>query len=230
MRLLLIPTTCLMASVMMVNLAFAQHQTQRGATLGGLAGAVAGGLIGDHNGEAGAGAAIGGALGAVTGGLLGNAADKDAELSRQRAYQKQVYRQQATTQQHAVRTQGAVSIRDVISMSRSGLGDSVIINQIRTRGIDRTPQVSDIIAMHEQGVREGVIATMQEARVAGESSAPPSYPAATAAAAPSPVIIHEREVVPYYPLPRYYGPRHYHHYYGPPHPRHRRGYEFRIGF
>ena len=229
MRLLLIPAATLASVVMMVPPAFAQHQTQRGATFGGLAGAVAGGLIGDHNGEAGAGAAIGGALGAVTGGLLGNAADKDAELARQRAYEQQVFRQQATAQQRAVRTRGAVSIQDVISMSRSGLGDSVIMNQIRTRGIERTPQVSDIIAMHEQGVREGVIATMQEARVAGESEVNPSYPAATAAA-PSPVIIHEREVVPHYPVPRYYGPRHYHHYYGSPHPRHRRGYEFRIGF
>lgn len=228
MRLLLIPATYLAVVVMMVNPAFAQHQTQRGATLGGLAGAVAGGLIGDHNGEAGAGAAIGGALGAVTGGLLGNAADKDAQLARQRAYEQQLYRQQSATQRHAVRTQGAVSIRDVISMSRSGLGDSLIMNQIRTRGIERTPQVSDIIAMHEQGVREGVIATMQEARVAGESDTTASYPAAAAAAA-SPVIIHEREVVPYYPVPRYYGPRHYHHY-GHPHPRHRRGYEFRVGF
>ena len=64
-----------------------QANTQRGAAVGGLAGAIAGGLIGDNNGEAGAGAAIGGVIGAVTGGLIGNASDKEAEFNRQQAYQ-----------------------------------------------------------------------------------------------------------------------------------------------
>ncbi len=49
--------------------AMAQN-TQRGAAVGGIIGAIAGGVIGDHNDEAGAGALIGGAVGAVTGASL----------------------------------------------------------------------------------------------------------------------------------------------------------------
>ncbi len=220
----LLPVALLLAAIALTAApARAQHDTQRGATLGGLAGAVAGGLIGNQKGKTGRGAAVGGALGAVTGGLLGNAADKDAELARQRAYQQQ----QLHAQQHAVQTQGAVSIQDVITMSRSGLGDSVIVNQIRTRGIQQTPQVSDIIAMHDQGVRENVISAMQEARVAGESASRSAVPRTVVS--PSPVIIHEREVLPYYSGPRYYGPHHHYHH-GPRHRRYRGGYEFHIGF
>lgn len=215
-------------SVPFSQAAHGQHQTQRGATLGGLAGAVAGGLIGENNGKAGRGAVIGGALGAVTGGLLGNAADKDAEWARRQAYQHHWQQEQWRAQQQASQALGAVSVQDVISMTRSGLGDPVIINQIRARGVQRTPQVSDIIAMHEQGVRETVIAAMQEGRAAGSGAAPPP---ATAPPnfAPSQVIIREREVLPYYPVPRYYGP-HPHYYRVPAHPRHRSAYEFRMGF
>lgn len=206
--------------------AHGQHQTQRGATLGGLAGAVAGGIIGENNGRAGRGAVIGGALGAVTGGLLGNAADKDAEWARRQAYQQHWQQEQWRTQQQASQSVGAVSVQDVISMSRSGLGDHVIINQIRVRGVQRTPQVSDIITMHEQGVREAVIASMQEARTAGPGGVPATTPHAPA---PGQVIIREREVLPYYPLPRYYGP-HPRDYWVPVHPRRHAAYEFRMGF
>ena len=71
----LIPAVTLLALIV-PSTVFAQAQTKRGAAVGGLAGAVVGGLIGDKNNEAGAGAAIGGVLGAVTGGVLGNAADQ----------------------------------------------------------------------------------------------------------------------------------------------------------
>ena len=64
----------------------AQNNRQRGATLGGLAGAVTGGLIGEKNGEGGIGAAIGGVIGVVVGGLLGDAADRDAALHQQQRY------------------------------------------------------------------------------------------------------------------------------------------------
>lgn len=167
---------------------------QRGATLGGLAGAVAGGIIGDNNGEAGAGAAIGGVLGAVAGGLLGNAADREAELQSQR----QAY---AATQQQATIVQSAVSIEDVIQMSRSGLSDNVIMGQIQTRGVVTVPNVSDIIAMHQQGVSETVITAMQR----GTSGPSIAQPPATIArpVVPSPVIVEEHHYVPYHPVPIY---------------------------
>ena len=146
--------------------AFAQH-TQRGAVLGGLGGAVVGGLIGDHNDKAGAGAAIGGALGIVGGAVLGNARDKEINAQRQQQHYYQQQRVYSQQQRQYVQTQNAVSINDVITMSRSGLSDSVVMNQIQTRGVQQQLQVSDIIALHQQGVSDIVISTMQGARVGG---------------------------------------------------------------
>lgn len=51
--------------------------TQRGAVVGGLGGAVIGGIVGHQSGRALEGAAIGGAVGAGSGALYGNAQDQD---------------------------------------------------------------------------------------------------------------------------------------------------------
>lgn len=186
--------------------ASAQTGQQRGATLGGLAGAVAGGIIGDNNNEAGAGAAIGGVIGAVAGGILGNAEDKERAAATQQYY----YQQQQLQAQQAAQTMTAVSITDVISMSRSGLSDPVIINQINQRGVQTQLQVADIITLHQQGVREHVITAMQSAPVGRQT---------VARVAPAPVVvqqptvIRETHVLPAYPVRRYYYPaprRHYH--------------------
>ena len=155
----------------------ARVNQQRGATVGGLAGAALGAIIGDNSGEAGAGAAIGGVVGAVAGGVLGNAADKE------RAYAagggitapRPVYRSGPvypsrvpvrsvpvqTVPAAVVTPQTAVGVSDVIQMSRSGLGSQVIINQIESRGVTHAVAVSDIIEMHRQGVAEHVITAMQ---------------------------------------------------------------------
>ncbi len=195
----------------------AQVNTQRGATVGGLAGAAIGTAIGDHNGEAGAGAAIGGLLGAVAGGMLGNAADKQAAIDQQRRY----YHQQ---QQQIAHVQSAVSLADVISMTRSGLSEAVIINQIQTRGVARRISVPDIIHLHEQGVTENVITTLQTA-----SHNPQSVARAPVVVeqpivherviTPAPVIIHQHRVLPHYGPPRYYR-----------HPRSSYGSSFHIRF
>lgn len=178
---------------------------QRGAVTGGIAGAVAGGLIGDNNGKAGAGAAIGGVLGAVAGGILGNA--KDQEQNFQRG-QQQYFQQQ----QQAVVAQSSVSIADIVSMSRSGLSENVIINQIQSRGVLTQPQVSDIIAMHQQGVSERVITAMQQAPTGAQTVARAAVPQVVQQVqpvyAPTPVYIEERVVLPHYPVPVY------HHYHG----------------
>jgi len=198
---------------MMPSLASAQN-TARGAVLGGLGGAVVGGLIGDHNDKAGAGAAIGGAIGAVSGAVLGNVRDKEINTARQ---QQQYYQQQRVyTQQHQqyVQTQSAVSINDVISMCRSGLSDAVIMNQIQTRGVQQQLQVPDIIAMHQQGVSDIVISTMQSARVGGAPSV--IVQPAPVVVQQAPIYVQERVLVPTYQPPAVYHvhPGHHHYYRG----------------
>lgn len=196
----------------------AQANQQRGATFGGLAGAIAGGLIGDHNDEAGAGAAIGGVVGAVAGGILGNAADKEAELARQRSAYYHAQQQQYAVQQQAVIQQSAVTLQDVVTMSRSGLSDQVIVNQVRQRGYLGKLTVNDIIALHQQGVSESVITTLQ---TVGPPQSPPvtvSRPAPTIVERhihqPGPIIIQEH-VLRHYPPPHYrqsHRPTFYYHY------------------
>ena len=186
----------------------AQVETQRGATMGGLAGAVVGGLIGERNNEPGAGAAIGGLVGAVTGGLLGNAADKEAQLR----HQQHSYRQQQHHQRQQAALAAAVSQADVVTMSRNGLTDALIINQIQQRGIQRPLQVPDIIALHQAGVSENVITAMQQARP-GESriaQAPPTF-IEERIVVPPPVIVEPAYVVPRYYPPPYPYRRHYPH-------------------
>ncbi len=165
---------------------FAQTGRQRGATLGGLAGAVAGGLIGDNSNEAGAGAGIGAVVGAVAGGILGDAADKDRAIAQQQRYYRNQQLQYQQQQALANAQLSAVTMNDVISMSKSGLSEMVIINQVQQRGFSHQLQVSDIITLHENGVCENVITALQRAPDAEQIISPP---------VPSPPVYVQRPVV-----------------------------------
>jgi uncharacterized protein YcfJ len=206
---------CLLAITVSCSDAYAQSYRGQDAAVGGIAGAVIGGIIGHQNDETPEGALIGGAIGAITGSLIGKA--KDEQIQRNRYYQHQAWRYQ---QQQLGR---AVSIADVVSMSRSGLSDSVIINHIRTNGVVSHVDTHAIISMHNSGVRENVIAAMQQAPPAGGSSA--KTVVVHNAPAPRPVVVHrEYHVVPrYHPshrlryvtrpaFPTYPSRAHFHHY------------------
>ncbi len=185
------------------------QRTESGAAIGGIGGALAGAAIGKHNGETAAGALIGGAVGLVTGAAIGNAADA---RDRRQAYAHQQWQYQAQQAQQA-QLASAVSSTDVISMSRNGLGEDVIINHIRQNGVQRRPDVHEVISLHKQGVGERVIAAMQTASVGS-----PAY-AAPAAATPyvaRPVIVEQH----HYVRPSYWDcPPYYHHHYYHPRPR-----------
>ena len=189
--------------------AAAQGNAQRGATVGGIAGAVAGAAIGDHNGETGAGAVIGGMLGAFAGGLLGNAEDKQQAFQRQyQQHQRQQFQYQSS----------AVSSADVIAMTRNGLSEQVMINQIQQRGVQTRPQVAEIIALHQQGVSENVITAMQQAQdrpSLQNRAAVPVTPNQIQQHGQLPIIapVESYHLIPYCPPPRfyYYPERVYHH-------------------
>jgi hypothetical protein len=177
--------------------AFCQGNTERGAVIGGLGGALAGAAIGKHNGETTAGALLGGAVGLIAGSAIGKAQD-DAQ-ARQQAY----YQQQA--QQQALR---AVSPQDVVMMTQNGVDPQIIITQIHRNGVTRRIEVSDVISLHQQGVSEPVINALQNAPVATVVVPAPVYP--------RPVVVQEHYYVS--PPPVYYRAYpHYHHRHG--HPR-----------
>ena len=169
--------------------------------LGGVTGALAGAAIGDKNDETAAGALIGGAVGLLTGATIGSSVDEH------HAYVH------ATQQQRIAQWSRAVSTADVASMAHNGISDMVIINHIRENGVKQRLEVPDVIWLHQQGVSEAVIASMQQSHSAGYSTPPPTpgYPPA--------VIVNRYR---YVPPQRYYAPRPVHRY--PPHHAHRYGH------
>ena len=180
---------------------------ERGAVLGGLAGALTGAAIGSHNGNAGAGAVIGTAVRALSGAAIGDSVD--AEVARNQAY---------IEQQMGRRMAEAVTISDVLAMHEANLSDEVIITHLRGYGVAQRPQVEDLITLRNRGVSDAVIKAMQETPPPNVASAP-SRPV-------RPVIVEEHYYGPPYPYP----PAYWHHRPYRPYPRHHPGPGVHWGF
>lgn len=188
------------------------NNTQSGAVVGTGLGAVTGAIVGEAaGGHPGVGALIGAATGAAAGGLVGNA--EDAKQERDAAVAQAQY---AQAQSQALAN--AITESDVVTMARSGVGDNVIINSLRTRGCrwDGTPDT--VIRLKQQGVSDQVISAMQSiglrpAPAVGAVPPPPGYYYPPPPPAAGGVVV----VGPGYYGPRYWGPRPY--YYGRPYYR-----------
>jgi len=162
----------------MASNAYSQNQTRDGALLGGVTGALIGGVVGHQNRETTEGALIGGAVGAIAGGVIGNKRD---EAFRQQYYQP---RPTYTTTYHEhhtyvpvpaqrVVTRRPVTTSEVINIARSGVSDTVIVAHIQSNGIAMRPDVNDVILMNQEGVSDYVVQTMQSGgRVAPVYSQP----------------------------------------------------------
>ncbi|MCC6509171.1 MAG: glycine zipper 2TM domain-containing protein [Pirellulaceae bacterium] len=199
----------------------AQEGTRNGAVLGGVSGAVIGGIIGHQNDEVPEGALIGGAVGAIAGGLIGNAREQQV---RQRYYQPQPQRWAPAPQPHqhtyntyrtvpsrtttTVVAAPGVTIADVLSMTRNGVGESVIINHIYSNGLQRRISTNEIISLHQQGVTENIINAMQQAPLRNAFTGSPtiSGPSSTTIMTPpgGTVIVQEQYGTPTYTPPTTY--------------------------
>ena len=167
------------------------YHADQGALFGGLLGAGTGAVVGHALGNTGAGAAIGAGVGVLSGAAIG--AGMDQSEARNRALiEAKLGRQVAA---------GAVTVPDVVSLTRSGIDEGLIINHIHAHGLAAPLQASDIIYLQQQGVSRNVIAVMQT----------------------EPVAVVAQQVVPVYESPaggviieERWGPRHYRpyrHYY-----------------
>ena len=155
---------------------------RRGAIFGGLAGAAVGAAIGDKGDNETAGALIGGAVGAVAGGAIGDQKDKRIQQQHYHNHQTRYYQQQLNAQQAQQQAQQqavidwraeeriarAVSMEDVVTMVRRGLGEATVMQYVRANGVRHRLTVGDIISLHEQGVNEAIINAMQSAPVYGD--------------------------------------------------------------
>lgn len=129
--------------MLLLTLAGCESKAGSGALGGAAVGAVAGGFIGG-----GEGALIGGAVGAVGGGLIGYALDQqDREIMERRS--------PGTLDRIDNREQ--LSINDIKQMSRNGLSDQTIMNQIDATGSVFYLTTRQIINLKRAGVSEEVI-------------------------------------------------------------------------
>ena len=203
-------STCLAACVCLAasNLK-AQTPVQQGTVKGGIAGAIIGGIVGHQNDETAGGVAIGAALGALTGNVVGRSQQDNA--LRQQQYRSQLYQQEQLRQQQAQQSLNrAVSLDDAITLTRSGLSDSLIINQVVKNGVQQEIGVSQVIALHQSGVSEQVIRAMQSAPI-GEGAASFQYEQV-----PTQVVVQPAPRVIVHSAPVYHRPSPKHYYHGRP--------------
>jgi outer membrane lipoprotein SlyB len=169
------------------------NDTASGTFMGGAFGAVTGAIIGGKK-DRGEGALIGAGVGALTGNLLGRSKDRADE---QRAAVGAAVTARANQQANAM----AITNYDLVSMTRAGVSDDVIISTMRSRGarLDLGPQA--LISLKQSGVNDRVLLAAQEMN---------SGPAYLYAPAPRPVVVHEvGPTVIVRPSPW----RHYHYHY-----------------
>ncbi len=166
-------------------------QTKDGAILGGVAGAVIGGIVGHQNDETPEGALIGGAVGAIAGGMIGNQRQQQERIRyyEQQQYQQRYYQQPQCYHNHyqvqqtpvyaaptyvtTVRpapVRRAVTAQDVIMLTRNRVSETVIANHIQMNGVVSSPSIDDVLSMHDAGVSDFVINEMQHARLVGSST------------------------------------------------------------
>jgi hypothetical protein len=188
-----------------------------GAAVGGVAGGLLGAAIGSKDGNTGEGALIGGLAGAVAGGMLGHQRDR-AEFRQ--------YNLEAQAYQQSVRS--AVTYTDVIEMSRSGIGEDIIMRQIDAQGVAVRPGIQDLIMLKNNGVSDRVIAAMQAAWSPTDGQrAAPQVQQRYYAPQPAPVIVETwQPAPPVYYVP-YAPPVHYHVH---PHHCHPPRYGFHFDF
>jgi Glycine zipper len=118
--------------------------TDNGVVAGGATGAVVGGIAGHALGNTGAGAVLGAVAGGVTGGLIGNNVEK-----------KQA--QEAAAQAAAA---AQVGMAEIIQMSQSHVGESVIVTKIRTSPVVYQLTSQDVLTLKQNGVSDVVVNEM----------------------------------------------------------------------
>ena len=175
------------------------YRADQGALFGGLVGAGTGAIVGDAVGNAGAGTAIGAGIGALTGAAVGSELDQ-IEAQNRLMIEQQLGRQIAA---------GAVSMEDVMAMTRAGVSEDLIVNHIRANGAARPLTTDDVILLTQQGVSPLVIKTLQSPLPRPVASSPAGPPVIIRESVPPPVIVEEYHYGPPF-HPRWHR-RHYHH-------------------
>jgi hypothetical protein len=124
--------------------------TETGALTGGAIGTAVGAVAGAAAHAPLAGAAIGALAGTAIGATAGHAEDR----AERRAANEAIYAQRM-----------ALPIDQVVSMAHNHVSDTIIINQIRSRGAVYSLTGDDITYLKSQGVSDAVVSEMQATAV-----------------------------------------------------------------
>ncbi|MBF0385479.1 MAG: hypothetical protein HQL27_06365 [Candidatus Omnitrophica bacterium] len=113
-----------------------------GAGIGGVTGAVVGGIIGYQSGHALEGAAIGGAVGAGGGAMVGSRIDKPAQNAPDQSLVQ-------------------ITMQQIVDWTNKGVPSDEIISKIKAANSRYYLTADDINYLNKQGVSQRVIETMQ---------------------------------------------------------------------
>jgi len=116
-----------------------------GAGIGGIVGAVAGGIIGYQSGHPLQGAAIGGAAGAGGGAIVGAQINKPAQDTQAQSFVQ-------------------VTMQQIVDWTKQGVSSDEIISKIKAANPKYSLTADDIDYLNKQGVSQRVIETMQAYR------------------------------------------------------------------
>jgi hypothetical protein len=166
--------------------------SEKGTLLGAVAGGGAGAAIGKKSGNPIVGAVVGGLGGAIVGNVIGDRVEQ--RRAAETYYQPQYYQPQRTY----VQQNPGVTIDQVIHLTRSGVGDDLIISHVQQNGFQQTLTTNDLILLKNQGVSDRVIFALQRPTT---YSAPPVYAAPPVRYSPPVTVVEEVRMVP---APYYY--------------------------
>lgn len=125
--------------------------TKKGLGIGGVLGAVAGGVVGHQSGHGVEGALIGGAVGAGAGGLIGSGMDDEAKA-------------QTVPVASSSTASNQLTILKVVDMSREGTPDDVIIDEIQKTGSVFEMDEQTVQYLKDNKVSEKVIGYMMSTK------------------------------------------------------------------
>ena len=128
--------------------------TKKGVGIGGILGAVAGGVVGNQSGHGVEGALIGGAVGAGAGALIGSGMDDD----------KKAKEQAAQTTQTTNPASNQLTILKVVDMVKQGTPDYVIIDQIQKTGSVFEMDAQTVQYLKDNKVSDKVIGYMMSTK------------------------------------------------------------------
>ena len=136
------------------SVSYAQEsKTGEGAVVGGLLGAVAGGVIGNQSHKTAQGALIGGAVGALGGAMVGSQMKSQPASSPVPA---------TAVAAPAVKPAARVTMKQIIYWTEQGIPADEIIARIDKSATPFELTEDDVAYLHKKGVSQRVIEAMQE--------------------------------------------------------------------